>query len=145
MQYKQNYQRRPIGWLPRSIIFLLLAAVLIRIIYRQMNHDHQYENVAFLPKANILDEIKREPEPVFGHKKIDATNRPRMHTLDKVTDKKNEVKINLNWTYENKFHFCSQLKQIDLSPKAEAPEPMHINTMEQNEDAEMDQSDSEQV
>lgn len=140
MQYKPYYQRRPIGWLPRSIIFLLFAAVSIRIIYRQMNHDHQYENVAILPKTNILDEIERQPEPMPNPRKFDVTNPPRMFTMEKMY----EVKISLNWNYENKLHLCSQLKHIDHSPKARAHELSHNNPMEPNENV-VAASNSEQV
>lgn len=61
-----------------------------------MNHDHQYENVAILPKTNILDEHEREPKPVPDPRRFEATNPPRMPTIDKMRDKKNEVKITLN-------------------------------------------------
>lgn len=92
MQYDKTYQRRGIGCLPRTVMLLLLAAALFTFIYRRLNTDHQYENVAIFPALNITSKTFKKPQTVINHKKINATNHPVTPTMRKFSISGNEVR-----------------------------------------------------
>lgn len=91
-----NYQLRSIGCLPRTIILLLIASIFLKLIYHRMNRDHQYENEAILPKTNIVDEIKEEPEIATDPKKFEVRYLPTTASTKIIPTEEMRVSVNGN-------------------------------------------------